>query len=160
MHLLRFIVVFPIVKSIFDSLVDNVFRDKVQPVRGAIIYCDLISGYLQHSGVYIGDNKIIHRNRTGLIEIVSPEQFIANTTAVSIYVSCKNKISVGNELTAIRAESQLNKYWKYSFYKYNCHQFCNYCLNGDFDEHNPLLSSLKLTCYKRHDTNSWRVWDI
>lgn len=159
MKLLRYALLFPLVKNITESYIDNVIRDKVEPVRGSVLYCDLFLGYAEHSGIYIGNGLIIHKNCKGAIEIVTPEQFISGTTALSIYVSCFDNSAIGLEQIALRAESLLNHQQEYNFITRNCHQFCSYCLTGDKENYNISLALLKNESANILNSNEWRAWD-
>ena len=47
-------------RALARSFIDNVIRDRVEPVIGSILYCDLALGYIEHSGIYVGGgNKCI-----------------------------------------------------------------------------------------------------
>lgn len=83
-----------------ESFIDNVIKDKVTPKAGSVVYCDLVFGYAEHSGIYVGGNKIVHLNKKGIIEKVSPKEFVEETTAMSIYVSSSRETSDGNPLVA------------------------------------------------------------
>ncbi|WP_411066698.1 lecithin retinol acyltransferase family protein [Vibrio alginolyticus] len=143
------------------SLADNLFHTTQAPVRGSIVYCDLAFGYAEHSGVYVGDGRIIHRDGKGLIEAVSIHQFLADTTALSIYVSCNAQgKAIGSEFTAQIAEAMLGVQTDYSLLNENCHQFCSYCLSGDIFSNTFTLTQLKGDAHAHIQANQWRVWDI
>ncbi|WP_318419758.1 C40 family peptidase [Photobacterium leiognathi] len=157
--MLRYLLSIPLVNNIKDSFIDNVFKDKVKPVKGSIVYCDLYLGYAGHSGIYIGNDKIVHKNRMGVIEVVSPKDFIESTTAISIYVSSYKGNASGSIVAAWIAESQIGIHDEYSFYRYNCHQFCSYCISGDLDNYDISLMQLKTNCKNNIDIDDWLVWD-
>ena len=142
-----------------ESLVDAC-RDQVLPEVGSVVYCDLAFGYMDHSGIYIGNNEIVHLSGNGDIEVVSPKQFIDGGTACSIYVSCRETEAVGSRSVARRAESMIGSSRDYSFLIDNCHQFSAGCLTGDFDNSNNFLWMLKDESKKILGSNSWRYWDI
>ena len=56
------------------SLSDVLTNKQVCPVEGSIVSCLL--GPVDHSGVYVGNNSIIHRDGGGFIAEVSPREFI------------------------------------------------------------------------------------
>ena len=143
-----------------ESFVDNVFRDKVEPEVGSVVYCDLAFGYAEHSGIYIGGNQIVHLNKYGEIETVSPSSFIDGTTAISIYVSCYDTYAIGCKSTAQRAKNMIGTDRNYNVIFDNCHQFSSGCLTGDFDNSDSFLWMLKHTANDKLQANSWRVWDI
>ncbi|HBC0006771.1 hypothetical protein HJ088_18705 [Vibrio parahaemolyticus] len=150
-----------VVGSLSKSLIQNLFWKTNHPIRGSIVYCDLAFGYAEHSGVYVGDGRIIHRNGKGLIEAVSIHQFLADTTALSIYVSCNaHGNSTGSEFTAQIAEAMLGVQTDYSLLNENCHQFCSSCLSGDTFSNTFTLTQLKGDAYAHIQANQWRVWDL
>ena len=87
------------------------FASKVTPVPGSVVYCQIIAGVADHSGIYIGNNRIVHLNGSGDIEVVSPKEFLNRmggfNTAFNIYVSSKNGKAVGSNLVAKRAKESL-----------------------------------------------------
>ena len=142
-------------ESIYDGC-----RDKVVPVPGSVLYCDLAMGYMEHSGIYVGDGKIVHLSGEGAIEVVSPKQFIKGGTAINIYVSCKDEFAVGSPAVARRAKSKVGYVREYNFLMDNCHQFSAGCLTGAFDKHINFLWMLKDEAKINLGSNTWRHWDI
>jgi len=57
--------------GMIEGFVDYVFRDHVRPKIGSVVYCDL--WMVEHSGIYIGNNRIVHLDGSGKIEIVTPK---------------------------------------------------------------------------------------
>ncbi|CAK3148710.1 hypothetical protein EDB51_11077 [Vibrio crassostreae] len=150
-----------VVGSLSKSLIQNLFWKTDGPVRGSIVYCDLAFGYAEHSGVYMGNGRIIHRNSKGLIEAASIRQFLADTTALSIYVSCNTQgRAVGNESTAQIAGAMLGVQTDYSLLNENCHQFCSHCLSGDIFSNTFTLTQLKRDAHAHIKASHWRVWDL
>ncbi len=160
--------VMPLVKplvNLAESFIDNTIRDKVKSPRvGSVVYCDLTAGYGDHSGVYVGRNRIIHLNGDGKVESVSPKQFIDRlggfNTAMSIYVSCEGLKPVGSKEVAERARSMRGKWRNYNVLMDNCHQFTAGCLTGDFNNANNFLWMLKGEVEECLGSDTWRVWDI
>ena len=153
-----------IFRNVAESFVDNVIRDKVSsPVIGSIVYCDLAAGYAEHSGVYIGNNSIVHLSGSGEIEIVSPGKFLKRlgglNMAVSIYVSCRNKNPVGSEDVANRAKSRVGRNRDYNVVMDNCHQFSSGCITDNFGNASNFMWMLKDDAKKHLGANEWRVWD-
>ena len=155
LHLLPFVT--PLVNFI-EGAIDSC-RDSVTPAIGSIVYCDLAFGYADHSGVYIGNNQIVHLNGNGLIEVVSPEGFMANTTAVNIYVSCKGDYATGKRYIADSAIQMLGANRNYNVIIDNCHQFTAGCINGDFENSCSFMWMLKDEAKNHLNTNTWRQWD-
>lgn len=131
---------------------------RVQPIPGSIVYCNLFLN-TEHSGVYIGNNQIVHLNRYGNIEIVSPKEFISGTPANAIYVSCNNGMPVGCEVTAQRARDFVGGVRNYNVFFDNCHQFSASCLGGEPDNRLTILTMLKLQSDITLNANQWLHWD-
>lgn len=149
--------------NLTQSAVDNVFRDKVKPVKGSIIYCDLAM-LAEHSGVYLGGGKIAHLDGSGRVEIVTTKTFLKRlggwNPAMSIYVSCDEDGAVGSEAIAQRARAAVGMYRDYNLLLDNCHQFASGCISGKFENSNNFLWMLKDTAEKAMNANTWRVWVI
>ncbi|PGH58236.1 hypothetical protein CRT60_09910 [Azospirillum palustre] len=149
--------------NVAESFVDNVFRKTVYPKIGSIVYCDLALGFCEHSGVYVGNNEIVHLDGSGYVEIVSPEKFLNRlgglNTAISIYVSCTETVSVGDVQTATRARAMIGKKRAYNVLLDNCHQFSSGCLTGNFNNTDNFLWMLKDRTRNTLGANSWRVWN-
>lgn len=156
-HIGKYVLGSGILYSGAKSIIDNIFRNKVEPCFGSIVFCTLLPPVIEHSGVYVGDNSIVHLNRFGLVEKVSFKTFIQDTPAISIYVSSKNGLAIGGEKVGDLALSQLGKQINYNVLGKNCHQFSSGCLTGNFDNKNILLSQLKRTAKLTIGANEWRV---
>lgn len=153
------------VENLVESFVDNVIRDKVSaPSIGSVVYCDLVAGQAEHSGIYVGNNHIVHLNGDGSIERVTPKQFMDRlgglNTAISIYVSCKNGSPVGSRDAAKLAESMIGRQRDYSLIFDNCHQFTAGCLTGSFENACNFFTFLKDEVRNKIGADEWRVWDL
>lgn len=146
-----------IVYKATKSIVNNLFRKQVTPKFGSVVYCDLAFGIAEHSGIYVGNNSIVHLNKDGLIEKVSLNDFIKNTPSITIYVSSKNGETVGSEIIGHNALAQLGKRVKYDVLRRNCHQFSSGCLTQNFDNADLFLIKLKRTTQQILGANEWRV---
>lgn len=151
--------------NLIESFVDNVCRDTVSsPVMGSVLYCDIVFGLAAHSGIYIGENTIIHLDGDGTVTTATPSEFLDRldglNTAMSIYVSCNNTTPVGCEEVALRSIEALGDKRDYNILFDNCHQFTAGCLSGDFDDNAAnFLWILKMEAEKHINADSWRVWD-
>lgn len=154
-RLLLFMPLLNVAESVYDS-----FRDSVLPIPGSVVYCDLAFGYMEHSGIYVGHNKIAHLAGSGDIELVSPERFLAGGSGRNIYVSCRGMNPVGAGYIARRAMSKVGSTRDYNFLLDNCHQFTAGCLSGDFENSNTLLHFLKSETKRLLHANTWRYWDL
>lgn len=150
--------------SFAESFVDNVIRDKVdEPAFGSVVYCDLAGGYGEHSGIYIGNDQIVHLDGSGAIEIVGPHSFLNRlggaNLAITIYASCRDTTPVGSTAAGKRAQSMVGGARDYSVIMDNCHQFTSGCITGNWENADNFLMFLKNTTYKHLGTDSWRSWD-
>lgn len=152
------------VENLLESVIDNVIRDKVKPVIGSVVYCDLAAGQAEHSGVYIGNNRIVHLNGDGVIESVTPDKFMNRldglNTAISIYVSCHKGEAVGNVEVAERAKGQIGHRREYSLIFDNCHQLTSGCLSGNFDNSCNFFTFLKDEVRDIIGGDEWCVWSL
>ena len=148
------------------TLIDIFTNKQVLPVEGSIVCCLL--GLADHSGVYVGDGRIIHRDGMGIIADVSPREFLARldgwNPAVTVFVSCREDEPVGSRDTALRARGALfdPRHEGYNLITRNCHQFCHYCLTGKTDNGATDFTFLSLEHEMRkvlHAT-SWRAWRL
>lgn len=169
------------IANLTESFVDNVFRDKVKPVKGSVLYCDLLMGNMEHSGIYVGGGKdciveLHNDNGTCIIQKVTPQQFMEKGTAVSIYVSCSGHDPVGKKRIAKTALSMVGQnLGRYSLLSNNCHMFTDYCLRcGDkknqecyewtdylkhYANREMTLTYLKESAEEILGADTWRVWD-
>ena len=150
-------------QNLVESFIDNVIRDTVsEPEIGSIVYCDLAGGNAEHSGIYIGNNKIVHLDGDGTIEAVSPKKFMNRlggfNTAISIYVSCNGTEAVGSKKLAKRAKSMIGESREYNLILDNCHQFTAGCISGDFDNSCNFMWMLKDEAKESIGADAWRVW--
>jgi len=145
-----------------ESFIDNVFKKNVTPEIGSIVYCELVFGIAEHSGVYIGNNKIVQLNGQGEIEAVSPEMFLERldgfNTAISIYVSCNDEEAVGKKKIAKRAKKMIGEQRNYNLLSDNCHQFTSGCITGDFENGDNDFLNLKEKAESQLDADNWLVW--
>lgn len=160
--------------------IDNVFRDKVTPVSGSVVYCDL-GVLLEHSGVYVGDGRISNIEVTGFaqgeVKCSNPLNFTSKSVFKGIYVSCDGDGATGHSLLAAEAESRVGEQSLYGLVFNNCHQFCEKCIDevnlpdvdvsflgrclpaSVTDTPEPTISSLKNKARRKLGATKWRLWD-
>ena len=146
-----------------SGVIDNYVRDTVkEPKEGSLVYCDLAFNTVEHTGIYIGNKQIVHLNGDGLVEIVTPKQFLDRldglNTAVSIYTSCKGTEAVGSKEVAKRAKNMVGNKVAYSLFSNNCHKFSSYCLSGDEHNNNTRFGKVVDVAERMLGANEWRVW--
>lgn len=146
-----------------DSFIDNVCKDTVTPIKGSVVHCGLLFDLVEHSGIYIGDNQIVHLNGNNWIEAVSPDVFLdrlgGGNTAISIYVSCIGTQAVGSKEVAKRAKKRIGDDTTYDVVNNNCHRFSSGCLTGDFENDDWRFSDLETTTRFELGSTEWRVWN-
>ncbi len=133
-----------------------------EPAIGSLVYCDLVGGMFeecQHSGIYIGDGRIVGLNRTGAISSENGHGFTSGGLGWSIYVSCDNAgYPVGSKEIADRAMQKLTTTTDYNVLLNNCHQFSSGCVTGNFGNKNKLLTDVKTLAKLELNATEWRVW--
>jgi len=160
--------------------IDSTFRDKVTPVAGSVLYCDLWLA-VEHSGIYVGDGDISNIVVDGLAEsevkLSSPRSFTSKSTlGRKIYVSCDKHGAVGDDAVRHGANSHVGERAFYGLVIKNCHQFSTKCVNyaGQNDESffsklvsfsnigetwEPTMLALKNAARERLGATKWRLWD-
>lgn len=150
--------------GLVGTIYQSVIADKVIPVPGSIVYCDIITGVAEHSGIYVGDNRIIHLNGNGEVEAVSPKTFMNRldgfNTAANIYVSSRNGKAVGSRVIAERALKQLESSVEYNLILDNCHRFVGGCITGDFNTYYSFLWAVKAQAEITLEAEFWLRWDL
>ncbi len=160
--------------------IDSTFRDKVTPVAGSVLYCDLWLA-VEHSGIYVGDGDISNIVVDGLAEsevkLSSPRSFTSKSTlGRKIYVSCDKYGAVGDDAVRHGADSHVGERAFYGLIIKNCHHFSTKCVNyaGQTDESffskmisfssvgetwEPSMLALKNAARERLGATKWRLWD-
>lgn len=137
-------------------------QPKVKPIPGSVVFCDL-ADVVEHSGIYIGNNTIVHLSGDGRIEAVSPKKFIARLGGLNnsefIMVSSSDGFAVGSEKVALRAEIMVGSNRNYNLVLDNCHQFTSGCLSGDFENPHNFMWMLKDEARRVLGAESWRAWE-
>jgi uncharacterized protein with von Willebrand factor type A (vWA) domain len=171
--------VFPIGIKAIKYFVDSTFREKVTPVPGSALYCDLWVA-VEHSGIYLDDgiisNIVVDAFAESSVQKNSAREFTSKSTmGRKIYVSCDNHGAVGHENVALHAKQSLGQRSFYGLFFKNCHQFSTNCvekveqqsetslfdwqpmlLEGSWE---PTLLELKKSARQRMNATKWRLWD-
>jgi|GEM_PF-2210877 len=129
-------------ENIRECVEKNLFCEKIQPVRGSVLKTSLCFEPLKtlcHTGIYIGDNKIVelaNESGAGVVRVVSPTEFLGDglpRTGLFIYVACakdeRGYYALGDESVAVSAEKALGKRADYNLLFNNCHQFASSCIS-------------------------------
>lgn len=132
------------------------------PVPGTPVYCDLAI-IAEHTGIYIGDNKIVHLNGDGKIEVVTPKKFVSRLDGANpsktIYFAVANGKAASNQKIADRARAMIGKRRQYNVLLDNCHQFTCGCLSGDFENPCNYFTLVQAEIWSRFGIFSWKEWD-
>ena len=159
---------------------DSTLREKVTPVAGSVLYCDLWVA-VEHSGIYVGDGRISNIEVEGMAESAvrrcSPASFTSKSTlGQKIYVSCNKYGAVGDDNVADYANDQVGERSFYGLMLKNCHQFSQKCVEKSSqltntswletasamlspDTWEPTIGALKQAARKNLGATKWRLWD-
>ena len=159
---------------------DSTLREKVTPVAGSVLYCDLWVA-VEHSGIYVGDGRISNIEVEGMAESAvrrcSPASFTSKSTlGQKIYVSCNKYGAVGDDNVADYANDQVGERSFYGLVLKNCHQFSQKCVEKSSqltntswletasamlspDTWEPTIGALKQAARKNLGATKWRLWD-
>lgn len=122
-------------KEWIEKTVDAFLIHSQVPAVGSVLYCNLAFAF-EHTGIYVGEGKVVHLNGEDLIEKVTLREFVArlegSNPSVSIFcVTDKNGQAIGNKVAAERALKMVGRHKRYHLAFDNCHCFTQYCLTGD-----------------------------
>lgn len=149
-----------VVKSMVSHFTDKLGKTIDEPKIGSILYTGLLADFMEHTGIYIGNGKIIELNNKGHITVVSPSEFVNGGTGINIYVSSRNGHSVGSSLIAERAiEFEKGIGVKnYNILFDNCHMFTSACIINELDNSNSFLWMVKDLAKISIGADEWLVW--
>lgn len=149
-------------QDIEKFLENKIKQQSALPVPGTPVYCNLAL-VAEHTGIYIGDNKIVHLNGNGRIEAVTPRVFVNRldgiNPAVSIYFAAVGGKAVGTQKIADRARAMIGKRRDYNVLLDNCHQFTCGCLSGDFENPCNYFTLVQAEIWSKFGIFSWKEWD-
>ena len=135
------------VKRLSYHLTD-IIKERPLLSEGAIVWCDLLLGSAEHSGIYVGDNKIVELTGDGVVREVSFEQFVSTgeslvRTGFTVYALCNKKGILANPKIAKRALDKRDNSRGYNLFTRNCHQFTAGCITGNFTNKTLTFEQLK-----------------
>ncbi|EGR0058105.1 hypothetical protein EWS92_09785 [Vibrio vulnificus] len=149
-----------LVKSMVRHFTDKFGQTIAEPKIGSILYTELLVDFMEHTGIYIGNGKIIELNSRGHITVVSPSEFVNGGTGINIYVSAQNGYPVGSSLIAERAikfEKEIGVK-NYNILFDNCHIFTSACIINELDNANSFLWMVKDLAKISIGADEWLVW--
>lgn len=107
----------------------------IEPAIGSLVYCQLSTA--EHSGIYIGEGKIIELTGKGYVNLVTPKGFTNNLFStdkdIFIPVNRQTRKPMGNISIATRAKLNTWRKRDYNVLKDNCHQFSVGCMTDNFE---------------------------
>jgi hypothetical protein len=125
---------------------------------GAIVACDLALGAIDHTGIYIGRNRIVERNGCGRIRKVSIKDFLNSSTlrsGVTLYAACaKGKVIASPEI-ARRARDVVGTDTGYHLIGNNCHRLTAFLATGQRHEITT-FSQLATVLDTKHPGLEWK----
>lgn len=135
-----------------------------EPGFGSVIYCDLLYGGAEHSGIYVGNNQVVALNGDGEVIKVSLNEFTSHLTTISheilVPICSSLNTSIHFPSAGYRALSMVGKSRNYHFLLDNCHQFVAGCLTQNFENSTNILWMLKdLVEAKHRGRIVWKTWD-
>jgi len=119
-------------RSAINTIFEEVFDAQCVLRPGSIVACDLALG-LDHTGIYIGRNRIVERHGDGEIRKVSINDFINSSTlrsGVTLYVACANGKIIASPEIAKRAREAVGTNFGYHLIDNNCHKLTAYLATG------------------------------
>ena len=122
-----------VTRSATKTIVEEFFGTQCVLRPGSIVACDLALGALDHTGIYIGRNRIVERNGDGNIKKVSIDEFINSSTSrtgVTLYAACANGKVIASSEIANRARKAVGADPGYHIYSKNCHRLTAYLATG------------------------------
>lgn len=155
------------------GIITNIAREsttalsqEVFPKRGSIVHCKLTGG-VEHSGIYVGEGKIVELNGDGDIRKVNYNVFLYGDSwvrsGIRVYIACDTKGNVlYDSLIASRAERKAGEKRNYNLILSNCHNFTCECITGCIDNADTFFTFLEETISnKLNNGNSikWLPWN-
>jgi uncharacterized protein YaaW (UPF0174 family) len=115
---------------------DKEFRIRFEPKIGSILRTELVGNVVDHSGIYVGDGKIVEIfNDNGMAKVkeVNFYEFTYSSnirTGKTIYIAVDKltKEVIFNEKIAQEAKKHIGKMTEYELLKNNCHSFVCKCI--------------------------------
>ena len=125
---------------------------------GAIVACDLALGAIDHTGIYVGRNRIVERNGCGRIRKVSIQEFVNASTlrsGVTLYAACVDGKIIASPEIAKRARNAVDTDPGYHLISNNCHRLTAFLATGK--RHNIItFSQLASLLHTKHPGLEWK----
>lgn len=139
---------------------DALFIHSMRPAIGSVVYCNL-GVVAEHSGIYVGRNKIVHLSGDGHIEKVTAKKFCERFGGLnpSFTVFCpvgSNGKALGDKRAAEYALGSVGRIIEYNPLMQNCHFFTASCICGKA-RFCPGFAFLEKLISEKYGTYSWRA---
>lgn len=125
------------------SSIGSIFCDPVSLEPGSIVVVSL-GTFLDHTGIYVGNNEVIELFGNGHIRSISFDHFLfggekegdfSPRTGLDVFTATYKDKVIHSEDIKNRAIQLKNKKIKYDILKNNCHMMSGYCFSGrDFQK--------------------------
>lgn len=160
--------------------IDSVFRQKVVPLPGSVVYCDLLLA-VEHSGIHVAGGEIANIEVDGFadssVNLTDAQSFTSKSIlGRKIYVSSNKNGAVGRKSVGKFAASHSGERSFYGLVVKNCHQFSTKCVNTSSDatdasiyDHvlamlptetwEPTMRELKRAAKTKLGATKWLLWD-
>lgn len=146
------------IRSLGSAFSDQISNKEQKLVPGCIVACDLAGGLIEHTGIYVGRNRVIERNGDGSIKSVSIDDFMNSSglrTGVNLYVACAHDKIISSPAISRRARAIVGLNRNYDLINENCHRFTAYCATGVWYEITQ-FTTLADTLEHEFDDLTWR----
>ena len=132
----------------------------MRPAIGSLVYCNL-GIVAEHSGIYVGRNKIVHLSGDGHIEKVSAKEFCERFSGLnpSFTVFCPTNWqgkSLGDKKVAEYALGRVGRIVNYNPAFNNCHCFTASCLERQA-RFCPSFAALEILVAAKYGACNWRA---
>jgi len=140
----------PLLGSFLEGLAAE-FKEKIKPVPGSVLKCDLagganfLGGTLCHTGIYLGNDRIVEITKVGSrrrakVHIVDPSDFLNGKgtnfirTGINIYVATdgEGRALGGDDIAKCALDYRIahRSRGTYDLVDNNCHTFTVRCVTG------------------------------
>ena len=137
----------PIIGNLLESIAAE-FKDRVKPVPGSVLRCDLafganfLGGRICHTGIYLGNDRIAEvTNDDGkaCVQVVDPYDFLHGKgtnfvrTGMNVYVAtdgCGTALGSPEIAECAHLFARRWHHGEYDLVDNNCHRFTVRCITG------------------------------
>ena len=137
-------------------------------IVGAVVYTNIgFAEFAEHTGIYLGADRIVELNGDGNIRIVDSWSFLNSSsqrTGDKIYIACDQfgyplkKMDI-----AVRAIKKINEKWDYDLLFENCHEFTAGAITNVFENEYNYFTGINELIRENLNNNTpfkWRHFKI